>query len=442
MVYFKNMRAYLKKIITYLSYLLLFLLPWQTKLILRPDFSNYNEIGLYAWEIILIILVLLFLIYNFKIIFKAPEMKKIPVYLWLLAIWELFTFVSIFVAPDKLLALNYYFLFLLGLALFSIIKSKDLDIPRPKLTLAFLLSLSFQAGLAITQFLLQTTWANKYLGLAYHNPGLAGTAVIETASGRWLRAYGGFDHPNILGGVMLIGLLSAAHYIINLPRGEREKKTETEYSKLRIKPWPTLFIWVFYLLGLMALYCSFSRTAWLAYGAALFILAIFYIKEKAWPNLGKLFALVILSTVLIFSLNSCFHELSFTRLTGQGRLEAKSVSERQEYLAQAATLIRSNYLLGVGRGNYVKSLSVNNLVTPTDYPQPVHNVFILALAEIGIFGFLSFVAWLFYTIKKTSARALGAGIFIALIILMFFDHWLWSLPFGLVFFWLVLALVW
>lgn len=459
-----------KKIIAPLAYLFVFLLPWQTKLILRPDFSNYNEISLYLWEIVAFVLVVSFLIYKWPEIIKVGaqfatpgkipvylRLQKVPAYLWLLAILELFTLISIFVAPDKLLALNYYFLFLLGIGVFFIFKANDLNISKAKITLAFLYSLIFQVILAIAQFLTQTTWANKYFGLAYHNPALAGTAVIETMSGRWLRAYGGFDHPNVLAGFLVIGLLLAANFIITLPRKYKadsqeggadkasvniEKQDKYKYLHAKIKLWPAIFIWVFYLLGLVALYFSFSRTAWLAYGLALIIWAVFYLTTRARENLGKLIALIIISVVLIFVLNSFFSDLTTTRLTKQGRLEDKSINERQEYLVQAGELIRTNYLFGVGRGNYVNSLVENDIVRTQDYPQPVHNVFALALTEIGLFGFLAFVIFLFYAIKKTSARALGAGVFIALIVLMALDHWLWSLPGGLVFFWLVLGLIW
>ena len=43
--------------------------------------------------------------------------------------------------------------------------------------------------------------------------------MIEAAGGRWLRAYGGLDHPNILGGFLALALIVAADLLA-------EKRTE------------------------------------------------------------------------------------------------------------------------------------------------------------------------------------------------------------------------
>ncbi|MFA5163605.1 MAG: O-antigen ligase family protein [Patescibacteria group bacterium] len=418
----------LKRIIVYLSYLAVFLLPWQTKLILRPSFSNYNEISLYVWESVLVILLLCFAVYKLKYgqIRWKLSIKGIGLPVYLLLAWNLFTLISIFFASDKLLAWNYYLLFILGIGLWLFFQDKGINLSRFKIVVGLLASLSLQAILAISQFLLQTTWACKYLGLSFHDSGLPGASVVESSFGRWLRAYGGFDHPNILGGVMVFVLLLSAYYIINLP--DRGSKSRWRSS---------LFFWLAYFLGLSALLFSFSRAALLAYLAAMFIFAVFYITKKAWNNLAKLAALAFLSLVLCGALCFPFREIWFNRWQASGRLEEKSINERQTYLYQAANLIRQRPYFGIGRGNYVA-----NLGDEESYPQPVHNVFILAWAEIGVFGFAAFALWLFYSLKKTSATEVGAGFIVALAVLMFFDHWLWSLPFGIIFFWLVLALIW
>jgi len=426
----------LKRLIPILAYILAFLLPWQTKLILRPSFSNYTEISLYAWEIVLLILVFAFL--AFLIISRVWKnfysFKKIPAYFWILAVWELFTLVSIFGAGDKFLALNYYFLFLLALGLFFIITNRELAVSRFRLALSLIVSLSLQAALAIAQFLLQTSWACKYLGLSYHNPAVFGTSVIETISGRWLRAYGGFDHPNILGGVLVFGLLLAAYYIINLPGREPVRETR---KKLSNRWRATGIFWLFYLLGLGALTFSFSRSAFLALGAGFLVYGLFYLQAKQKFEFQKLLALAFISVLLVTAISWPFKEIWTSRVLMNNRLEVKSLDERQEYALQAAQMIKARPWLGVGRGNYVEQVA-----TFDPYPQPVHNVFILSWAEIGVFGFLALAAWLFYSLKKSGRSEISAAFLIVLVILMFFDHWLFSLPFGLVFFWLIFGFIW
>ena len=48
--------------------------------------------------------------------------------------------------------------------------------------------------------------------MAVHKAEELGTSVVETVGAdglgeRWLRAYGGLDHPNILGGILAVALL-------------------------------------------------------------------------------------------------------------------------------------------------------------------------------------------------------------------------------------------
>jgi len=78
----------------------------------------------------------------------------------------------------------------------------------------------------------------------------------------------------------------------------------------------------------------------------------------------------------------------------------------------------------------------------------VHSVFLLAWAEIGIFGLGFFIALIIFSFVRllrrrdyaASRNDIKTAILAALIILMCLDHWLWSLHFGVLFFWLVLGL--
>ena len=72
-----------------------------------------------------------------------------------------------------------------------------------------------QACLGIYQFFTQSSFACKWLGMASHNAQDLGVSVIETLSGeRWLRAYGGLDHPNIFGGFLCFSILILISFFI------------------------------------------------------------------------------------------------------------------------------------------------------------------------------------------------------------------------------------
>ena len=67
---------FLQKIIESLLLLFVFLLPWQAKLILRPEINNFNEIGLYLSHLVLLLALIFFFIYQLK---KRSYLYRTPI---------------------------------------------------------------------------------------------------------------------------------------------------------------------------------------------------------------------------------------------------------------------------------------------------------------------------------------------------------------------------
>jgi O-antigen ligase len=425
----------LRKIIEYSFYLFIFLLPWQTKIILRPDVANFNEISLYVSHLLLLLILAVFFIYKLR---RPATMEKIS-WLWLSLVGlETVILISFFGAPDQILAFYHYLLFLAGIGLFYILREgtvafsyEEAIFLKAKIVGTFFLSIFLQAVLGIYQFLRQNTLVSKYLGLAQHYAAQPGSAVIEAVSGRWLRAYGGMDHPNIFGGVLAISLIIAA-YILAKKRVLRSRSEVAE----------SLGLFLFYFVGLFALFFTFSRAAWLAYGLGLFVLLLSLIIKKSdrWI-IGRYLAILFFSAVAIFLVAYPYSDLIKARTTINTRLEQKSIDERQEEVKQATVILKDNWLLGVGIGNYVTALENRDNYSQSIWNyQPVHNIFLLLFAEGGI-GALIFFCLFLVLLKKDRLAAYSGAIMIALIILMLFDHWLFSLPFGLLFSFLALGLI-
>ncbi len=423
------------KIIEYLFYIFVFSLPWQTKLILRPSATSFNEISLYVSQVILLFVLVAFFAYKFR---QRSVTEKISA-LWIsLAGLEICVLASFFWAPDQILAFYHYILWLAAIGLFYLLRegiaASEYDegmLNKTKVIFVFLSSLFFQAGLAVYQFLTQSTPVNKYLGLAAHQADVAGTSVIEAASGRWLRAYGGMDHPNVFGGVLVIALIITAYLLAR-------KKILS--SRLEIAE--SIFLFVFYFIALFALFFTFSRAAWLAFSLSSLLLFIYFLIQKDRWIIGRFLALVFFSLVMLFIAAAPYRDLCQARISGESRLEKKSIEDRRLYLSESTDVIKKNWLLGVGIGNYPSALEQGGAEKKAiwDY-QPVHNVFLLLWSESGILALIFFVSFLILLIKK-DRRTAFAGIFLtALIILMLFDHWLISLPFGIIFLFLVLGLV-
>jgi O-antigen ligase len=83
-------------------------------------------------------------------------------------------------------------------------------------------------------------------------------------------------------------------------------------------------------------------------------------------------------------------------LRTESALESASVRERVEDVSLAWTLIRAQPLIGVGPGYYEAALwaAVGNS-QPPGFPgfRVVHNLPLLVLAELGMIGFLLWLAW-------------------------------------------------
>jgi O-antigen ligase len=429
----KKFKKYLVPFVKYGFYLFVFLLPWQTKIILRPAPSNFNEISLYLSHFLLLLILIGFFIYKLRD--KKPDEEISSLWLALVGL-ELGVLFSFFFASDQWLAFYFYVLFLAGIGLFYLLReggaAAGYDNPfLDKFTIiySFFAGLFFQAGLAVYQFLSQRAPANKYLGLAAHDPGTLGTAVIETASGRWLRAYGGLDHPNILGGVLALALIVAAYLLAS--RKVIRRKSEIVES---------LALFVFYFVALFALFFTFSRAAWLALlvGWAV-LLVVLVLKKDSWI-LGRFLVLMFFSAVMTLIVAIPYQDLLQVRVDVVGRLEQKSLTERVIYLSEARQIWSQNWWTGAGVGNYVLALGRRD----TDQPaagdhQPVANVFLFLGAESGIFTLLFFLSFLVLLITQNRREVFAPALFTALLILMAFDHWLLSLPFGLIFLFLMLG---
>lgn len=436
----KNMETkfvrYLKKSLEWLFYAFIFLLPWQTKLIIRPADNNINEISLYGSHLLLLLILIFFFVYKLR---EKNAQEKVSA-LWIALFSSgIFILISFFFAPDQVLSFFHYFLYLVGIGLFFMLREgirptgyEDCCLDKMKIIYSFLFSIFLQALLGIYQFLAQNSFSCKYFGLAEHNPGVLGTSVVEAASGRWLRAYGGFDHPNIFGGVLAICLILASYLLAR----KKILKSRQEVAE-------SVFLFLFYFAALFALFFTFSRSSWIAYGLGLILLlGTLIIQRDRWA-IGRFLALIFFSIIMTLIIAVPYKDLLEVRVNGDTRLEQKSLEERIEYSFQSKKLIEDNAFFGVGVGNYVAALERQDQSSRESWEyQPVHNFFLLLWAQSGIGALISFFVFLvLLIIKKDRYGALPVAIFGAVIVLMLFDHWLLSLPFGILFLFLILGLL-
>jgi O-antigen ligase len=338
-------------------------------------------------------------------------------------------FLSCFWAINANLAIYAYIRFLFGLALFWLIGNFSLD--RLKIYYAFWVSLFVQSILGIGQFLMQRSFANKYLGIAEHNASELGVSVVETVAGqRWLRVYGGQDHPNIFGAYLVVAIILLLLTFIHNKNKQRKH---------------LVFLMLFVFIFSINLFFTFSRSAWLSLISVIIFLLLLNFIKRNYKYLKRIFIFSSLIFIIFSALSLTYSNLVLTRFGADTRLEEKSTQERLDSISMSRSIIANNFFGGVGINNY--ALAVRDDLVPDEeawFYQPVHNLYLLVIAEIGIFGGAVFVFWLvnlFWKLLQQKSFSYNFSALILLILILgIFDHWLWSLHSGVILFWFILSL--
>ncbi len=280
----------------------------------------------------------------------------------------------------------------------------------------FVSVLAIHALLGLWQFFAQATFDSVIVGVAMHDVATPGTSVVS-GSGRWLRAYGGFAHPNIFGGMMALGVILATWRAISARSA-----------------WHRALWYGVLIVQYGGVLVSFSRTALAACIGGLVGLFLLQWRRRAWRTLFvPVGVLLIVSGGFIFA----YGDLAATRTTAITAQERNNISERAMQYAQAVTLWRAHPLVGVGAGNYTYALRRADADrAPVWRDQPVHNSFVLFGVELGIVGVVLF-AFFVFSAARALYRRVSRGGSVALVVgavfavLALFDHWQWDTMTGI-----------
>ncbi len=439
----------ISKIIQALLLLFLFLLPWQTRWIYESRFLNggfweYGSSSLYATEILLWLIIVLFGVERlgnrevWKNIFSEERYKQNKKLLHCYIVTLLFLGLSILLSLSSTISFNFVF-HIIEAACFAVIMSATKDLPLK--WLALWLGGVVQGIFAVIQFFFQEVFANKWLGLASHNGKELGQFVVEFGDQRWLRAYGSFGSPNVLGGFLAVMFVVGLVLFLDVGgRGERPFAPTRRWQ---------IIITVGQLAILSGLIFSFSRGAWIA--AVVGVVSVIASVAKQSPVLqnqvgspdggllrrssrDSLLAMTAACLLLITFFFITLKPLFLTRIQSQGRLENKSITERLTQYQQFSEIFWKHPLLGVGPGTYTLALYQNNSTLPVWRYQPIHNIYLLMLVEIGLVGFAIVTLLHCYIVTLLIKRnKLFLPILASILIVGLFDHWLWSSSFGLIF---------
>ncbi|MFA5107859.1 MAG: O-antigen ligase family protein [Patescibacteria group bacterium] len=442
-------------------YLYVFLLPWQTRLIVRQGYLNggnweYGTASLYGTEILLLLVLIIELFHRRK---KTPA-KRLGYDIALIAFLVIAGLSFLFSIKQEL-TLTVLIKLLEGVCLIWLV----VRIPFSWRWLAqsWVAGALVQAGFGIWQFFSQQTIVNKWLGLAAHDPSQLGTFVIETGGERFLRAYGALPHPNMLAAWLALAIFLIFGLYFDLYRRiyhwfaalhpSQQKKFWSAAGNQAIK-FSLEIVWYLVCLGVLTigLLLTFSRGAWLACLIGIGVMAIVVVvkndakKFLAMVKLGIVIGVVSAATIAIMP------QPFFTRFQPESRLEKISIDTRLTYQDQALTLLKKYWVVGTGLGTYTQAVhdKIDNSLKTWDY-QPVHNIYLLVAVETSVIGLIVFGFLLFEVFRETVRRlkkspavdrwfAVIIGQIVFVVVMGWVDHFWWTLAFGVWVWWLVFGL--
>lgn len=308
----------------------------------------------------------------------------------------------------------------------------------------------FSSILAIIQYLKQQTLGLKILGEPLVLPILQNVAKIVLDNGNVImRAYGTFPHPNVLAGFLVANLVLTLALILYLCYNYGLNK-----PKYRLLVIGLCFGLV---LEIIAFIFTFSRTAWFALGIAILIFIILLQKQilQTIKNIRQnkfYYPFIIVILAIIFIIISSWPQIT-SRAAIADQYGDKAVSNRAFYNQISLNIIKTHPIFGIGYNNFTNQMSkfTNQKIDWWQY-QPCHNVFLLIMAETGIFTLLAFFGLLFtisykllayssqFTINSSIFNLAAFSILAGFIIIMFFDHYLMTIQQGQLIFWVVLGI--
>ena len=414
----------------YLFYVLVFTIPFQTRIIVKtwgPNFNEWMSAFFYFTDIVVIGLLISWLI---RILRKDGKFKFERWTDWFLVIFVLFSAVSLFNALNVGLGL-YQLIKLIEFALlYFYIKSNHEKIFRTKEMLFVLIAAGvFQGSIALIQYVKQSSLGLKVLGESLLAPEVYGAAAFKVAGELVLRAYGTFPHPNVLAAFLFASIYS--FYLFYSDWGKE-------------KYWLLLF----YVPMLAGFFLTYSRMVGLLWVVGITIrLSLIFFKKKLRRGYLKENAkrLIYLTVVTVLVLTAVY-------LTNIGPIKARlgfSPSE-EAYVMRVfynKKTLESYSLFGNGIGNHIEWLKSELPGMPAKNYQPVHNIYLLMLNEIGIFGLIAFAWFIFflslrYFRNKEFDRIFHYSayiLFASFLVIGFFDHYLWTLQQGRLMFWFLLG---
>lgn len=333
--------------------------------------------------------------------------------------------------------------------------------------------------IGVFQFILQHSIGLDWLWESQISPNFPGVAKVLFDGSQFIRIYGLFPHPNILGGFLLISILSTMFLRNSIISRSRELRCFqsicSTWNTYRKNNFYSIIFGFILGIQILAGFLTFSKSAILAliFSLLYYSLWLRVSRETLWALIRRWrWVIALLGIIVIFALFSAKFDYNTFFL--------KSWWERLLLLWVAKNMIVGNFLTGVGMGQFVPEMQsyVSQSLSSWQF-QPVHNVFLIILSELGLVG-ISLSIWFLSRLVRNRHPSKGSGLFcftwnkqkceiynrvkkeivsrgtnskmrdtyplfmaflIGFLVITLFDHYLWDIQQGQFMLWLVFGLL-
>lgn len=403
--------------------LLLFFLPAQLNYYMWPSWAfvlgrpvDYLALVVYMTDILLVLCVASWLA---SLHFKYSIHPRMKLYVGVLLL-----FITINSLLSYSIPLTFYkWITLLKMVMLGVYILHN-KINKEQWYLPLLLGGVWVSLLGITQVITTTTQGFYLLGertFNYSTPGIAKFALcmpeqISSLCINTLRAYGTFPHPNVLGGFLVLVILLLVS----------ERTVLLSILPLQ-QPLKKIVITLFAIPIVIAFVFSFSRSAWIGLLTGLLFMSSISLHKKILITIA--IATIIVFTTIPFPFSFYDNNESFF--------------VRQQLNSSAIQIIESYPLWGVGLGNFLYALP-HHLVSRTIYfLQPVHNIYILLISEVGLVGIVVLFVGVYsvFRLNRIAIQKDKLSLIIPFLLIGLADHYVITLHQGQLLLTIVIAFV-
>ena len=369
----------------------LLLIPTQLAMHFWPPTSlvfgirvDYLAPTIYLVDTVLIALLITWFFIDIKFIrsFLINNKKQIFVAL-------LFVIANIMVSVSPLIT-SIKFFKVLEMSLFALYVSRRLFVFGKNKAIVFIALSSIPVSVVgIAQFFLGHTVGGLlyFFGERSFTLSTPGIALVQLGGIDHLRAYSFFPHPNALAGYLAVSALLLIY--LGVKRGNMPRIVFVLIS--------TCVVLAFSLSSVISL---------------LIIFTIYFFSKTRYltESISRHFVLlIVLLSLLMPFVSSYLLNTNFTF--------PDNISERMSLSVSSAKIISEHFLFGVGLNQFIPNLqSVVVGSGATLLLQPVHNIFLLIAAEMGIVGLILISGLFNILIKKLVGRGAVFGVLILVFI--------------------------